>query len=840
MDDIASRLDIMKGKPVALGDKDSNRDSVGAEISRKRKEKGGVSKLCYTNSRSARSEMDDLRLVASADNLIHRVDRKFKYTVRTKSTNVSSYIHYYSRHESRVNRSVFLTMFMRILRICRLKYLEDEINKIFNIATKLRYLGDFVEKALFGCHIRHLSSPRTSDSAYSSILGAFYDPLNAYVYYVVCNGKGWWQSGAKGQMSQCLNGTWSTITDKCIEPSGTAGNASTTAQPVTTASSTAARDCAEIAMMGHSISGIYSIIPSGNSSDSDMKVMCTLSSDPGDSGWTQVLYLSLPTIIPIVINAGDVMGTPGSGTFYFIGFNALTSLNWNITTLQNTSRPLVFLVELVKADGTTLYATYNAVVIARDNYYTLQNVGDYHGNAGDMLRHSKLHGIAGSSSLLWSCDSPQTCEKVCGSVANWGSLSFVQVTISVRPSTYDALYACPAVMSFDPTWPSTTVIQMTASRSVGAIVSYTCTDGLIEGNATVGYSTTGSAKCLPKTLTWSMIPVLPCNLVCPVGYTMINDTCVYASSQVPELGLVSASLECHQSNSSLINVTSVDQLSVATPGTFYYTAHIYTSSAGFVSQPPAFTCAVGETCAGGLGLECLAMTVSGNQIVARSQNCYRNDTFALCAVPDYCPNNFTAYRGLCYKVVSQYNPIYSFSSALSYCNSLGAALAYPETLDVIDFLVEFVRQSVTSLTGEVYVLTGYNTRLDPTMGGIYNPSPEVIDIPLEVSGYADRILAINPLNYTVYSDNMTSSLPVNYAVCQMYGPKGGLWMSDVLALWSQRRFVNVSCVLALVPKLSCDCQLWVNSVVRKMLAVSALWLQRRVMEIIRGSLKSKS
>ncbi|XP_069948344.1 uncharacterized protein [Cherax quadricarinatus] len=607
--------------------------------------------------------------------------------------------------------------------------------------------------------------------AYSSILGAFYDPLNAYVYYVVCNGKGWWQSGAKGQMSQCLNGTWSTITDKCIEPSGTAGNASTTAQPVTTASSTAARDCAEIAMMGHSISGIYSIIPSGNSSDSDMKVMCTLSSDPGDSGWTQVLYLSLPTIIPIVINAGDVMGTPGSGTFYFIGFNALTSLNWNITTLQNTSRPLVFLVELVKADGTTLYATYNAVVIARDNYYTLQNVGDYHGNAGDMLRHSKLHGIVGSSSLLWSCDSPQTCVTLWFSGITWGSLSFVQVTISVRPSTYDAIYACPAVMSFDPTWPSTTVIQMTASRSVGAIVSYTCTDGLIEGNATVGYSTTGSAKCLPKTLTWSMIPVLPCNLVCPVGYTMINDTCVYASSQVPELGLVSASLECHQSNSSLINVTSVDQLSVATPGTFYYTAHIYTSSAGFVSQPPAFTCAVGETCAGGLGLECLAMTVSGNQIVARSQNCYRNDTFALCAVPDYCPNNFTAYRGLCYKVVSQYNPIYSFSSALSYCNSLGAALAYPETLDVIDFLVELVRQSVTSLTGEVYVLTGYNTRLDPTMGGIYNPSPEVIDIPLEVSGYADRILAINPLNYTVYSDNMTSSLPVNYAVCQMYGPK---------------------------------------------------------------------
>nr|XP_053633351.1 uncharacterized protein LOC128689237 [Cherax quadricarinatus] len=62
-----NKVDI--GKPVAIIDKDSNRFSGITERSRKGKERGGSLSIYYTNSRSARNKMDELRLVASAGNI---------------------------------------------------------------------------------------------------------------------------------------------------------------------------------------------------------------------------------------------------------------------------------------------------------------------------------------------------------------------------------------------------------------------------------------------------------------------------------------------------------------------------------------------------------------------------------------------------------------------------------------------------------------------------------------------------------------------------------------------------------------------------------------------------
>ena len=82
------------------------------------------------------------------DVLIHRVDRKFKFSIYRKPTNIQAYVHYYSAHSRKVKLSIFSSMFLRALRICSPEYLDEEIEYIMGIGAKLKYPQDMLQTSL--------------------------------------------------------------------------------------------------------------------------------------------------------------------------------------------------------------------------------------------------------------------------------------------------------------------------------------------------------------------------------------------------------------------------------------------------------------------------------------------------------------------------------------------------------------------------------------------------------------------------------------------------------------------------------------------------------------------
>ena len=82
------------------------------------------------------------------DVLIYRTDTGFKFNVYRKPTNICSYIHYYSNHSEQVKKATFSSMFLRALSICSPEYIDEEFDKIFSIAEKLRYPRYFIECSL--------------------------------------------------------------------------------------------------------------------------------------------------------------------------------------------------------------------------------------------------------------------------------------------------------------------------------------------------------------------------------------------------------------------------------------------------------------------------------------------------------------------------------------------------------------------------------------------------------------------------------------------------------------------------------------------------------------------
>ena len=79
--------------------------------------------------------------------MVHRTDRNFKYSVYRKPTNISSYIHFYSNHSDKTKTSVFTSMFLRALRVSCPEFLDQELDKIREIAGNLKYPNSFIDNA---------------------------------------------------------------------------------------------------------------------------------------------------------------------------------------------------------------------------------------------------------------------------------------------------------------------------------------------------------------------------------------------------------------------------------------------------------------------------------------------------------------------------------------------------------------------------------------------------------------------------------------------------------------------------------------------------------------------
>ena len=82
------------------------------------------------------------------DVCVHRDFRSFKFDIFRKPTNICSYIHFYSNHETKIKKSVFSGMFLRALRICSPEFMENEIQKIYEIAVNLKYPNYLIDSAL--------------------------------------------------------------------------------------------------------------------------------------------------------------------------------------------------------------------------------------------------------------------------------------------------------------------------------------------------------------------------------------------------------------------------------------------------------------------------------------------------------------------------------------------------------------------------------------------------------------------------------------------------------------------------------------------------------------------
>ena len=80
------------------------------------------------------------------DILIHRIDRKFKFEVYRKPTNINSFIHNFSNHEKKIKRSVFISMFLRTLNIVSPEFFDKEIENIYNIGSKHKYNKEFIDE----------------------------------------------------------------------------------------------------------------------------------------------------------------------------------------------------------------------------------------------------------------------------------------------------------------------------------------------------------------------------------------------------------------------------------------------------------------------------------------------------------------------------------------------------------------------------------------------------------------------------------------------------------------------------------------------------------------------
>ena len=77
---------------------------------------------------------------------VHRDNSShFKFNVFRKLTSNNSFIHFYSGHNKKVKESVFLSMFLRVNRICSPEFYDDEINTIYNTGNTLNTQEYFVK-----------------------------------------------------------------------------------------------------------------------------------------------------------------------------------------------------------------------------------------------------------------------------------------------------------------------------------------------------------------------------------------------------------------------------------------------------------------------------------------------------------------------------------------------------------------------------------------------------------------------------------------------------------------------------------------------------------------------
>ena len=78
------------------------------------------------------------------DILLIRNIKKLEFKVYRNPTSKNDHIHFYSHHNNNTKRGIIIGFYLRSLRICSSKYLNDEFNHIENSFLNLQYPKSFI------------------------------------------------------------------------------------------------------------------------------------------------------------------------------------------------------------------------------------------------------------------------------------------------------------------------------------------------------------------------------------------------------------------------------------------------------------------------------------------------------------------------------------------------------------------------------------------------------------------------------------------------------------------------------------------------------------------------
>ena len=88
-------------------------------------------------------EQENNNTVAFLDILLINNNNKLEFKVYYKSSNKHDHMNFYAHHNTKINRGILVSFYLRILNICTPKYLNDEFDLKENSFTQIHYAKTF-------------------------------------------------------------------------------------------------------------------------------------------------------------------------------------------------------------------------------------------------------------------------------------------------------------------------------------------------------------------------------------------------------------------------------------------------------------------------------------------------------------------------------------------------------------------------------------------------------------------------------------------------------------------------------------------------------------------------
>ncbi|ROT81329.1 putative complement factor H-related protein 4 isoform X2 [Penaeus vannamei] len=375
----------------------------------------------------------------------------------------------------------------------------------------------------------------------------------------------------------------------------------------------------------------------------------------------------------------------------------------------------------------------------------------------------------------------------------------LEATLWIRPQDFDEATSCPPALGVSPTDVLHAHLRIPLSRAPGTLLAFACVGEMRKlrlrdgGKAAEGAVRCGCDVNAPSPM-WDTAIELPCEVDCPANFTLSRDgsRCYSASGEGDPMGYLGAARSCSEMGASLAVFAEPEDLQVLPDDLFYYTIHRSRNLNGWMrpSLPYYVLCPENGTCQPNGHNTCLTVNRNGTYV---AQSCFSEDLRYVCMLPAYCPPGFRLYLGRCYRVSDMLFD--SHLVALSLCENYGAALAFPESADALDFIARMILKKNLSLP--VAGFLGLN-RVNGSWSfhGLYNPDQEVRQL-ADASTGVWTALSVDVNSSVLIQSNLTGS--GYHAFCQYPGPLG-CWDDPPEALANMDRlWTNSSTALFMAP-----------------------------------------